>query len=432
MSFQPTYSYLTNQMTQVGSSTPTYDANGNATNDTAHTYTWDANGKPVTVDSVALTYDALGRMVEQNTSGTYSQIMYAPSGGKLAIMDGATLQKAFVPLIGGSQAVYLRSGLAYYRHSDWIGSSRFDSTPSGTRHYDGAYAPFGEAYAQIGTADLSFTGMNQDTVANLYDFPAREYNDIHGRWPSPDPAGISAVSLRDPQTWNRYVYVRNNPLRMTDPSGLCGDDGFDGYGGDSGDGPIAAAKKSRIHSAYLPVIGGDGGDGCDSGDVGSIDYSLVDNQILDGSFSNSAGTFIQTNDMDGLFLQLAGGTIDELADVYQANNSDTLNPDSQSLIFLNNTDTNIGELALMMGGVDTAVVAVPFAPAAIDAGTAAYANAQTELILWQAAGDLGSYQSAEDLILGATSPLPGPMTTGGVLGNMIGCELSCTEQQFEF
>ena len=242
VSFQPTYSYLTNHMTQVGSSTPTYDANGNATNDTAHTYTWDANGRPVSADSVGLTYDALGRMVEQDKSGTYYQIVYTPVSTKFAIMSGATLQKAFVPLTGGSQAVYTSSGLAYYRHSDWIGSSRFASTPTRTMYYDGAYAPFGEAYAQTGTADLSFTGMNQDTVANLYDFPAREFNDIHGRFPSPDPAGISSVSLRDPQTFNRYAYVRNNPLRLTDPTGMddaclvnCdGDDGGGGGGGAAG------------------------------------------------------------------------------------------------------------------------------------------------------------------------------------------------------
>ena len=227
VSFQPTYSYLTNHMTQVGSSTPAYDANGNATNDTAHTYTWDANGRPVTADSVGLTFDALGRMVEQNKSGTYYQFVYAPTGGKFAIMNGGTLQKAFVPLTGGSQAVYTSSGLAYYRHSDWIGSSRFASTPSRTLYYDGAYAPFGEAYAQTGTGDLSFTGMNQDTVANLYDFPAREYNNIHGRWASPDPSGISFVQPDDPQTWNRYAYVRNSPLNAIDPTGLyCGwDDG---------------------------------------------------------------------------------------------------------------------------------------------------------------------------------------------------------------
>jgi RHS repeat-associated protein len=222
VSFQPTYSYLTNHMTQVGSSTPSYDANGNATNDTAHTYAWDANGRPVTADSVTLTYDALGRMAEQDKSGTYYQIVYTPLGTKFAIMNGSTLQRAFVPLTGGSEAVYTSSasGLAYYRHSDWVGSSRFASTPTRTMYYDGAYAPFGEAYAQTGTADLSFTGMNQDTTANLYDFPAREFNDIHGRWPSPDPAGISAVRLRNPQTWNRYAYVNNNPLKLTDPMGM--------------------------------------------------------------------------------------------------------------------------------------------------------------------------------------------------------------------
>jgi RHS repeat-associated protein len=218
-SFQPTYSYLTNHMTMIGGSVPTYDANGNVTNDFLHTYAWDANGRPVTVDGVGLTYDALGRMVEQNRSGVYTEIVYGPGGGKLALMSGQTLQKAFVPLTGGSTAVYNSSGLAYYRHSDWLGSSRFASTPTRTMYSDGAYAPFGEAYAQSGTADLSFTGMNQDTVPNLYDFAAREYG-IQGRWPSPDPAGISSVSSKDPQTWNRYAYVRNSPLHAVDPFGL--------------------------------------------------------------------------------------------------------------------------------------------------------------------------------------------------------------------
>jgi RHS repeat-associated protein len=136
-------------------------------------------------------------------------------------MSGQTLTKAFAPLPGGLQAVYTPSnGLAYYRHSDWVGSSRFASTPSRTMYFDGAYAPFGEVYVQTGTADLSFTGMNQDTVPNLYDFPFREYNNIHGRWPSPDPAGIVAVTLTDPQSWNRYAYVRNSPLSLVDPLGL--------------------------------------------------------------------------------------------------------------------------------------------------------------------------------------------------------------------
>jgi RHS repeat-associated protein len=89
---------------------------------------------------------------------------------------------------------------------------------------DVAYAPYGETYAQSGTADFSFTGMNQDVdqssnPAVLYDFLAREYG-IQGRWPSPDPAGLLAVDPSNPQSWNRYAYVLNNPLALTDPTGM--------------------------------------------------------------------------------------------------------------------------------------------------------------------------------------------------------------------
>jgi RHS repeat-associated protein len=240
ISFQPSYSYLTNHMTQIGSSTPSYDGNGNVTNDTAHTYSWDMYGKPVSIDGVTLTYDALGRMVEQNRNGSYTEIDYAPTGAKLQILQGQNAVTDFTPLPGGAVAVDLASvgGLAYYRHSDWLGSSRLASTPSRTIYYDGAYAPFGENYAQTGTTDLSFTGMDQDTVANLFDFPAREYNAIHGRWPSPDPADAASAYTTDPQTWNRYVYARNSPLSLTDPTGMylpCKGEGcISGVGGGGG------------------------------------------------------------------------------------------------------------------------------------------------------------------------------------------------------
>jgi hypothetical protein len=36
----------------------------------------------------------------------------------------------------------------------------------------------------------------------------------------PDPAGLAAVDLTNPQTWNRYAYVGNNPLGNVDPLGL--------------------------------------------------------------------------------------------------------------------------------------------------------------------------------------------------------------------
>ena len=57
----------------------------------------------------------------------------------------------------------------------WLGSSRLVSSTGQTVRYDGAFSPFGVPYAPGGTSDASFTGMDQDIVANLDDFPAREY-----------------------------------------------------------------------------------------------------------------------------------------------------------------------------------------------------------------------------------------------------------------
>src|SRR5579859_2289929 len=215
--FTPSYSSATNRMTPIGSFTPTHDNNGNVLNDNSHAYTWNAGGQALTIDSVNLTYDALGRMVEQNRSGAYTQFVYAPTGQKMQIMNGQASTKSIVPLPGGGQAVFTASG-QYYYHSDHLGSFRFASTSNRTMYFDLAYAPFGETYAASGATDPAFTTQRQDTVAGLYDFPAREYS-IQGRWPSPDPAGLAAVDPTNPQSWNRYAYVMNNPLMYVDPSG---------------------------------------------------------------------------------------------------------------------------------------------------------------------------------------------------------------------
>jgi hypothetical protein len=42
---------------------------------------------------------------------------------------------------------------------------------------------------------------------------------VQGRWLVPDPAGLAAVDITNPQTWNRYAYVANNPLSNVDPLG---------------------------------------------------------------------------------------------------------------------------------------------------------------------------------------------------------------------
>ena len=242
-------------------SSATYDANGNSLNDTFRPATWDADSNPITIGPVSLTYDAFDRMVEQSVGGTYSEIVYSPAGVKLALMHGTTLTKAFAPLPGGATAVYTSSGLAYYRHTDHLGSSRFASTPTQTLYSDTAYSPFGEPYASSGAIDNSFTGQNQDTTAGLYDFLFREYDPNQARWTSPDPSGLSAVTLADPQSLNRYAYVSNRPLSFIDQFGLsCM------YYDDSGD-----EIESIDYDSSPEECGGSGGSWMDNSGGSSLD-----------------------------------------------------------------------------------------------------------------------------------------------------------------
>ena len=181
-------------------------------------------------------------------------------------MNGTSLTTAFVPLPGGGTAVYNASGLAYYRHADWLGSSRLTSTSSRGLDSSTAYAPFGEQYAASGTADPSFTGQNSDTVPSLYDFTFRRLSPSQGRWVSPDPSGMAAVDPTNPQSMNRYAYVANNPLSYIDPTGLnlvscflfgigCDDGGGGGgAGAGGGGGPDPCGGN---YDTCVSVYGGD-------------------------------------------------------------------------------------------------------------------------------------------------------------------------------
>lgn len=281
--FQPGYDTTTNRI----NTTPfTYNgSNGDLTADSSHSYGWDTKNRLSTVDSggsngICITYDALDRVVEQATGSSCAisptstkEIVYSPSGTKLALMNGSTLLNAFVSLPGGAQAVYNGSGLLFYRHPDWLGSSRLATTPSRTCYWDIAYAPFGENYVPptggCVAQDLNFTGQNQDTVQSvssggqggLFDFMFRKHSPVQGRWLSPDPAGIASATLSDPQTWNRYAYVANRPTNAVDVGGLevceeCCDPFFDPFCG--GCDPVFGCCDPVFGCDPCPECGGGG------------------------------------------------------------------------------------------------------------------------------------------------------------------------------
>jgi len=64
-----------------------------------------------------------------------------------------------------------------------------------------------------------FTGKERDSESGLDYFGARYYGSALGRFSSADPKMLSAQRVIDPQQWNMYSYVRNNPFVAVDPDG---------------------------------------------------------------------------------------------------------------------------------------------------------------------------------------------------------------------
>jgi RHS repeat-associated protein len=106
-----------------------------------------------------------------------------------------------------------------YYHGDHLGTSRLLTDGNGYPIWQGTFLPYGQEWnAQTTTNHYKFTGKERDSETGLDYFGARYYGSTMGRFLSPDPDDDSGIE-KDPQSWNRYAYARNNPLLLTDPTG---------------------------------------------------------------------------------------------------------------------------------------------------------------------------------------------------------------------
>jgi RHS repeat-associated protein len=226
-----------NQLSQ--SSNFCYDSAGNLVLQTAcptgsftPTYSYDAENHLISTAGVNYVYDGDGRRVEKSVSGSVTKIYwYDPSGQVLDETDGSgsATNSAFNEYVFfNGQRIVRRdsSNDAFYYFTDHLGTSRtIAEIPAGqssaTLCYDADFYPFGgERTPIVNTCsqNYKFTGKERDAESNLDNFGAR-YNSFQwARFLSPDPGNIGA-SNDDPQSWNAYAYVRNNPANLADPSG---------------------------------------------------------------------------------------------------------------------------------------------------------------------------------------------------------------------
>jgi len=214
-------------------------------NDGVNSYLYDAEGRicavanspvPGMTTMTEYIYDAEGNRVAKGTITNWSagcdttqngftvsnSYVLGPSNEQLTETDGnGNWKHTNVYAAGMLIATYNPSGL-YFHLSDWLGNRRVQTDYAGNNPQFYQSLPFGEMPLgqDLGATEHHFTGKERDQETGLDYFEARYYASSMGRMLSPDPVFISADRIADPQGLNLYAYARNNPLTITDPTGL--------------------------------------------------------------------------------------------------------------------------------------------------------------------------------------------------------------------
>lgn len=103
-------------------------------------------------------------------------------------------------------------------HLDHLGTPRLITGNGGMELSRHTYYAFGAETGIQTSGEKQFTGHERDSATLDY-MHARYYSPQMGRFLSVDPELNIATAIREPQQWNRYSYVVNNPLKYTDPDG---------------------------------------------------------------------------------------------------------------------------------------------------------------------------------------------------------------------
>jgi RHS repeat-associated protein len=205
-----------------------YDANGNMTLRTVDgkTYTLIYEVESLLVQikrgsniQATYTYDGDGNRVKTLVGSTTTTYV----GNYLEWTGSTTTMKKYY--YAGGQRVAMRQGSStlYFLLTDHLGSTAVTATSSGGFSAEMRYYPWGGTRYTYGTTPTSFryTGQREAEVG-LYYYGARYYDPSLGRFISPDSI---IPNPGDPVSYDRFAYVRNNPLKYIDPSGhkyYCG------------------------------------------------------------------------------------------------------------------------------------------------------------------------------------------------------------------
>jgi RHS repeat-associated protein len=186
----------------------------------SNSYTYDGEGRLLTAGGYTYTYDGDGQRVKKASGSTGTLYWPDTAGNTLSESNlSGSLQEEYFFLNGKRVARRdVSNDAVHYFFPDHLGSTSVITNSTGTTlEQDLDYFPYGGIAYGAPSDHYLFTGKERDAESGLDNFEARYYGSSLGRFMSPDPLG---GHQDDPQPLNRYAYVRNNPLNLTDPTGL--------------------------------------------------------------------------------------------------------------------------------------------------------------------------------------------------------------------
>ena len=186
------------------------------------------------------TYDGNGLRVKRVSGGTTTVYIFSGSKVVAEYDNGAAPSAPSREYIYGGSALLAKidsSGTKYY-HQDHL-SNRLVTSSTGATLEQMGHFPFGESWYNATGDKLLFTTYERDAESGNDYAQARYYVNRLARFSILDPL---SGSTSDPQTLNRYTYVRNSPVGNVDPTGkmmcvdMCPNWGNGGGGGGGGEG----------------------------------------------------------------------------------------------------------------------------------------------------------------------------------------------------
>ncbi len=223
-----------------------YDPAGNMTSNGSASYAYDDENRLIATAGISYIYDGDGQRVEKCTEGSAPGTCASGATGTLYWRGSAGAPLTETDLSGNAKSEYIffngqrvarsdSAGAIHYYFSDHLGSHGVVENATGSVcEQDIDYYPYGGVENDYcsGTSvpqNYKFTGKERDAESGLDNSVFRYYGSSLGRFMTPDPAGIWLADPSNPQSWNRYAYVLNNPLSNIDPLGLdCAYDNGDG------------------------------------------------------------------------------------------------------------------------------------------------------------------------------------------------------------